>query len=84
MTVRVIVTGGTFDKEYDELRGTLNFRQSHVAEMLQRGRCHLDVTIFDTNLVRFEVNGSLAKRNRIYLDWGCKRGRLILSWVEFE
>ncbi len=45
MTVRVIVTGGTFDKEYDELRGTLNFRQSHVEEMLQRGRCHLDVTI---------------------------------------
>jgi L-asparaginase len=45
MTVRVFVTGGTFDKEYDELRGTLDFRQTHVDEMLRRGRCGLDVAV---------------------------------------
>ena len=37
MTVRIFVTGGTFDKVYDELRGTLSFQHSHVQEMLQRG-----------------------------------------------
>jgi L-asparaginase len=45
MFIRIIVTGGTFDKEYDELNGRLFFRQSHVEEMLRRGRCRLDVTI---------------------------------------
>jgi L-asparaginase len=39
MSVRVLVTGGTFDKEYDELRGTLSFRRTHVPEMLKLGRC---------------------------------------------
>jgi L-asparaginase len=43
--VRVFVTGGTFDKEYDELRGTLHFRNTHVPEMLRRGRCRLEVAV---------------------------------------
>jgi len=45
MTVRVFVTGGTFDKEYDELSGKLYFRNTHVDEMLRRGRCGLDVDV---------------------------------------
>jgi L-asparaginase len=43
MSVRVFVTGGTFDKEYDELTGTLHFEETHLPEMLRRGRCMLDV-----------------------------------------
>ena len=45
MSVRVFVTGGTFDKDYDELTGKLYFRNTHVEEMLRRGRCGLDVDI---------------------------------------
>jgi L-asparaginase len=45
MMVRVIVTGGTFDKAYDELRGRLFFRATHVPEMLRLGRCRLPVTV---------------------------------------
>src|ERR687898_3310974 len=45
MQIRCVVTGGTFDKEYDELTGTLYFRDTHVEEMLRRGRCRLDVAI---------------------------------------
>ena len=45
MSVRIIVTGGTFDKEYDELTGTLHFEQTHLPEMLQRGRCMLVVQV---------------------------------------
>ena len=41
MNVRVLVTGGTFDKEYDERRGTLSFRRTHVPEMLALGRCRV-------------------------------------------
>lgn len=43
MIVRVLVTGGTFDKEYDELTGRLYFKDTHLPEMLRRGRCRLDV-----------------------------------------
>lgn len=45
MSVRVFVTGGTFDKEYDELTGTLHFESTHLPEMLRRGRCMLDVQV---------------------------------------
>jgi len=43
MTIRLFVTGGTFDKEYDEASATLVFRNSHVDDMLRRGRCRLDI-----------------------------------------
>lgn len=45
MSVRVFVTGGTFDKEYDELTGKLFFKDTHVGEMLRRGRCGLEVDV---------------------------------------
>ena len=43
MRIRILVTGGTFDKEYDELHGRLFFKDTHLPEMLRRGRCRLDV-----------------------------------------
>ena len=43
MRIRILVTGGTFDKEYDELSGRLFFKDTHLDEMLRRGRCRLDV-----------------------------------------
>jgi L-asparaginase len=36
--IRILVTGGTFDKEYDEVRGRLFFKDTHVPEMLAKGR----------------------------------------------
>lgn len=41
--IRLFVTGGTFDKEYDELNGRLYFKDSHVTEMLRLGRCALAI-----------------------------------------
>ena len=45
MKTRILVTGGTFDKQYDELTGRLFFKDTHVPEMLHRGRCRLDVGV---------------------------------------
>ncbi|MBK7907208.1 MAG: asparaginase [Gemmatimonadetes bacterium] len=45
MTIRVLVTGGTFDKQYNELAGTLTFGDTHVEQVLERGRCRLDVAV---------------------------------------
>jgi L-asparaginase len=43
--IRIVVTGGTFDKEYDELTGSLFFKDTHVGEMLRLGRSEVGVTI---------------------------------------
>jgi L-asparaginase len=44
-TIRLFVTGGTFDKEYNERKGTLYFKDTHLRDMLKLGRCLLDVEI---------------------------------------
>ena len=43
--LRILVTGGTFDKDYHELEGKLYFRETHVPEMLRLGRCELSVAV---------------------------------------
>lgn len=45
MNIRILVTGGTFDKEYDMIDGKLYFNETHVPEMLKLGRCDLEVDI---------------------------------------
>jgi L-asparaginase len=45
MAIRILVTGGTFDKEYNERTGQLYFKDTHLAEMLGRGRSRVEVTI---------------------------------------
>ena len=45
MAIRILVTGGTFDKEYDELTGCLYFKDTHIQEMLRLGRCRVPVTV---------------------------------------
>lgn len=43
--IRLFVTGGTFDKEYDEIHGTLFFDDTHLPQMLELGRCRVDVHV---------------------------------------
>jgi len=43
--IRLFVTGGTFDKEYDEIHGSLEFRDTHLPEMLTMARSRLDVRV---------------------------------------
>lgn len=45
MAIRIFVTGGTFDKEYNELSGQLFFKDSHLPEMLKLGRNRTEVDI---------------------------------------
>jgi L-asparaginase len=45
MAIRVFITGGTFDKAYDEISGRLSFGDTHIHEMLRLGRCHLDLVV---------------------------------------
>lgn len=45
MAIRIFITGGTFDKEYNEITGQLFFKDTHMSELLRMGRCKLDVQI---------------------------------------
>ncbi len=45
MNIKIFVTGGTFDKEYNELKGTLFFKESHLPEMLKLARSKLKIDI---------------------------------------
>jgi L-asparaginase len=45
MAIRIFITGGTFDKEYNELTGQLYFKDSHLPEMLELGRNLVPVEI---------------------------------------
>ena len=44
-SIKVLVTGGTFDKEYNELNGSLFFKETHIHEMLELGRSNLNLSV---------------------------------------
>lgn len=43
--IRILATGGTFDKEYNELDGSLFFKDTHLYEILRKGRCTLEISV---------------------------------------
>lgn len=45
MTLRIIATGGTFDKHYNELNGVLGFSESHLPEVIARARMTIPVEL---------------------------------------
>lgn len=81
MSIRILITGGTFDKEYNELDGQLYFKDSHLPEMLELGRNlvpveirtlmmvdSLEMTEEDRNLIAEHCRKS--KENRIIITHG--------------
>jgi L-asparaginase len=49
--IRLLVTGGTFDKDYDEINGTLSFKETHVEAMLRLGRSSVPLTVETVMLI---------------------------------
>ena len=45
MAVRIVITGGTFDKEYNEITGQLFFKDTHMHDLLEMGRSKVPVEI---------------------------------------
>ena len=81
MTIKILVIGGTFDKEYNELTGELYFKNSHVSEMLNLGRSRVPVdirnlmmvdsiTITDEDREIIAINCKKAKEDRILITHG--------------
>lgn len=72
MTIKIFVTGGTFDKEYNELKGELYFKRTHVHEMLRLGRCRTHVDI-KTLMMIDSLFMTYADRKRILSN--CKKAK---------
>ncbi|WP_029363586.1 asparaginase domain-containing protein [Herbaspirillum lusitanum] len=51
MTLRIIATGGTFDKHYDEIAGQLVFANSHLPEVIARARLTVSATLEELPLL---------------------------------
>lgn len=64
MTIKLLVTGGTFDKEYNELDGQLFFRKTHLHEMLALGRSRVKVAVKELMMID-SLNMTDAHRRRI-------------------
>ncbi|NQV18534.1 MAG: asparaginase [Armatimonadetes bacterium] len=80
-SIRIIITGGTFDKEYNEIIGELYFYESHVPKMLELGRSRLSINIrtlmmVDSNEISEDDRETIArncknaKENRIVVTHG--------------
>jgi L-asparaginase len=77
--IRVFVTGGTFDKEYDELSGRLFFRDTHVPAMLSRGRCRLEVAVQPLMMID-SLEMTDADRQRILESCrACPEARIVIT-----
>ncbi len=63
-SIKLFVTGGTFDKEYNELNGNLFFKNTHVSEMLKLGRSLLDIHV-ETLMMQDSLHMSESQRNYI-------------------
>src|ERR1039457_569873 len=64
MAIRILVTGGTFDKEYDELTGRLFFKDTHIQELLRLGPCRASGTV-ETVMMIDSLDMTAADRETI-------------------
>ena len=62
--IRIVVTGGTFDKTYDEINGRLSFGSTHLPEMLRLGRSRVETTT-ETLMMIDSLDMTDADRARI-------------------
>ena len=64
MSIRIIVTGGTFDKRYDEIEGTLTFHETHLPDIMRQVRVTIPVEV-ETNQLIDSLHMTTQDRLRI-------------------
>lgn len=67
--VQIFVTGGTFDKDYNFITGELYFRDTHITNMLERGRCTVPV---DVKTLMMIDSLEMSNAERSIMSYNCK------------
>jgi L-asparaginase len=70
VTIRIIITGGTFDKQYDEIRGNLTFKETHLPEILKFVRCTVPIEVELNQLID---SLDMQTANRLQVLESCRR-----------
>ncbi|MGA2974667.1 MAG: asparaginase domain-containing protein [Spirochaetia bacterium] len=68
--IRIIITGGTFDKHYDEIRGNLTFKDTHLPEILAFVRCSVPIQVELNQLID---SLDMHAANRLQILESCRR-----------
>jgi L-asparaginase len=79
MNIRIFVTGGTFDKEYNELTGELFFKETHVPHTLMLGRCRV---AFDVRTLMMVDSREITDEDRDTIARNCvkaKEERIVIT-----
>jgi L-asparaginase len=79
MAIRIFITGGTFDKEYNEINGQLYFKDTHMSELLEKGRNKVPVQI-RTLMMIDSLEMTVADRELIVQQCiNCKEDKIIIT-----
>lgn len=79
MKIKILITGGTIDKIYDDLKGELTFDKTHVPAMLEQGRCNVDINI-ETLMLKDSLD--MVEQDRMLIlerCQACKEKRIIIT-----
>lgn len=77
--IQIFITGGTFDKEYNFITGKLYFKDTHLSDMLERGRCTVDVDIKTLMMVDSLEMNDLDRDNIIHNCRRCEHENILIT-----
>ncbi len=69
-TIQIFVTGGTFDKDYNYITGELYFKNTHLHDMLVRGRCCVPTDV--KTLMMIDSN-DMTDAERLIVSYNCEQ-----------
>ena len=79
MVVKILITGGTIDKKYNELNGKLIFTESHLPKMLHQAKCKADVEL-ETVMLKDSLDMTDSDREKILRSCrNCKGDKSIIT-----
>jgi L-asparaginase len=68
--IRIVITGGTFDKRYDAIKGVLNFNDTHLPEILDQVRCTVPIVLELNQLID---SLEMQQENRLKILESCRK-----------
>ena len=72
MGIRILVTGGTFDKTYNMINGSLHFTETHIPEILELGRSKVDYTLRTLMMID---SLDMTEEDRAIIKYNCKKSK---------
>ncbi len=79
MAIRIFITGGTFDKEYNELNGELYFKDTHLHDLLELGRNMVPVEIRTLMMIDSMAMTDEDRELIVHQCTHCEEDRIIIT-----